>query len=459
MKITCAPVLTRKDETQAYSSGFKKDTLAVIGVTAALVSGMVLRLIWPWDIEYKLDESQYFEIVQTILAGGSWPWLGPPASIGVPAPAGGEWVLAAIGFLAGANSPPELARGIQLLNIAAVCGLGAFAMAAVPAKDREPWLWAMALWALNPVAIVLERKIWPVSTLPAFTIILIAAWWCRGRFAGAFGWGLVGSLMGQVHVAAALFVLSLALWTAIADRKVVHWVAWLIGTVLGAILLVPWLIEAVAETGHALRWRWPNPSFYLRWLTQPFGLGLEYTLGRYHLQEFLRGPDWSGRPIYLIGLLYGMAALLLLTIATRALLYLRRFGYPPLRVVFLGNDPAALLIRATLWGYGGMLTLITAVGWNSHRHYLIVAAPIMALWAAQAVMFCDPKQCRRAAHCLLSSLCVVQAALSLGLLAYIHSSKIIYAEYGPTWSFQQLHCRSTMHADHAGCLRSLLGKN
>jgi hypothetical protein len=203
----------------------------------------------------------------------------------------------------------------------------------------------------------------------------------------------------------------------------------------------------------------PLLYFYYYWFTQPFGFGSEYTLGPHHMREFLAGPLWMGQPSYLMGLLHVVLALLLLTVALRALSRLHLHGWPPARAIFLGNDPEGLLVRAGLWGYGAMLTLITATGVGSHRHYLIVVAPLMALWAAQTVLFCDSRPRRQIAHSLLTAFCLCQAALSVGLLTYIHTTQIIHGEYGPTWRSQQLQCPSIERINLSDCLKSVLGEH
>ena len=64
-------------------------------------------------------------------------------------------------------------------------------------------------------------------------------------------------------------------------------------------------------------------------------------------------------------------------------------GSPTLRTVILGSDAAGLLVHSTLIGYGILLTLLMIRGAGLHRHYLVVAAPIMALWVARLALFAD----------------------------------------------------------------------
>src|SRR5262245_9231966 len=123
-------------------------------IAACLVAGIVLRLIWPEDIEYKGDERWLFEHAMALLAGAPWSWVSLPTSMGSPNPGMSLWVFAGLAYISGAQTPPELARAVQSLNVLALLALLAFAVVAVERDARERWLWAGALWAVNPLAII-----------------------------------------------------------------------------------------------------------------------------------------------------------------------------------------------------------------------------------------------------------------------------------------------------------------
>jgi hypothetical protein len=359
-------------------------------------------------------------------------------SLGPPNPGMSLWVFAGLFAVFGVATPPDLARAVQSLNIAALVAFAAFAMAVVPKQRREQWLWAAALWAVNPLAVIFERKIWPPSVLPLAMIAFMAAWWFRRRVGAAFAWGLLGALMAQVHLSAAFLAGVVAAWTLFCDRDAFPWKGWLAGSVIGALPALPWLLELSRHAGAAApHWRGPIPSFFLRFVTQPFGFGIDYTLGRTHMLDYLAGPIWAGRPTYLIAAVHLVLAALLLVVLIQALRAARRDGWPGARMVFVGKDPETVLIAATFWGYGGILTLLTIAGANAERHYLVAVAPLMALWAAAAVFYGDRTPDRRRARAILITFCVGQVALSAGLLGYIHQTGVILDEYGATWHSQQ----------------------
>jgi len=416
-----------------------------LGLGLALVAGIALRLAYPDDIEWKGDERWTFEHAQLIVSGGSWPALGLASSVGVPNPGLSLWVFAGLDWIAGVKTPPELARAVQCLNAAALVALVLFALAAIPPGRREPWLWAAALWAVNPIAIIFERKIWPVSVLPLASIAFIAAWYCRRTLAAAFIWGLLGALMAQVHIGAAFLAAALAAWTFLYERGAFAWKSWLAGSVVGALPALPWLFVVLghgAGAGASFRWRFPNFTFFLRWVTQPFGFGIDYTLGPSAMLDYLKSPLLAGRPTYLMAFVHLVLAGLFLVILARAIRAAGALKWPGTRTFcsdfFLGRSPEMLLVNAALWGYGGSLTFLTAIGnADSHRHYLIVVAPILALWAVLVVMYGDRTPRRRHARAILLVLCLGQAILSAGLLSYIHRTAIIHGEYGATWRAQQ----------------------
>jgi len=416
-----------------------------LGLVLALAAGIALRLAYPDDIEWKGDERWTFDQAQLMASGGSWPGLAMPSSVGVPNPGLSLWVFAGLDWIAGVKTPPELARAVQCLNAAALVALVLFAFAAIPPGRREPWLWAAALWAVNPIAIIFERKIWSPSVLPLASVAFIAAWYCRRTLAAAFVWGLLGALMAQVHMGAAFLAAALAAWTFFYERGAFAWKSWLAGSVVGALPALPWLFAVLGHGAGAaagFRWRFPNFTFFLRWVTQPFGFGIDYTLGRSAMLDYLKSPLLVGQPTYVIAFVHLVLAGLVLVILARAIRTAGGRERPSVRTFctdfFLGRSPEMLLINAALWGYGGSLTLLTAIGnTDSHRHYLIVVAPILALWAVLAVMYGDRMPRRRHARAILLVLCLGQAILSAGLLSYIHRAAIIPGEYGATWRAQQ----------------------
>jgi hypothetical protein len=379
--------------------------MAALG--AAIALGAVLRLIWPSDMEYKVDERYLF----THATGPSpFPWLGQASGVGTRNPGMGQWIYSLLSRAFALRTPVELVHGTMVLNILALLALLAFALRVVPAREREPWLWATALVAVNPLSILFSRKLWIQDALPPFTMAMLLGWWHRGTRAGAFAWGLIGAWLGQIHMSGFFFAGGFALWTALFDRRGVRWRWWLAGSLLGAATLVPWLLHTLTAQGAPDRslTHTFEPLFWPFWVSYPLGFNLFTTFGS-DSSRFLAWPDGT----YLVTVAFAVIALAALAIgveAFRLLVWPRRER--PQRPLGGRATNTALALRASFWGFGVLFTLS---GFLFYRHYLIVAyaLPFVAIAVGALV---SPRRGRR----LLIALVVAEAAVSVGYLTYIH---------------------------------------
>ena len=130
----------------------------------------------------------------------------------------------------------------------------------------------------------------------------------------------------------------------------------------------------------------------------------------------------------------------------------------PPRALLLGDSPETVLIAASFWGYGGLLTLITFVGAGSYRHYMEIIAPIMALWTALFALWTDKGGRWRLARPSLVALCAAQAALSLLLLAYIDRVGATTGDFGVSWKAQQAALHEPVGAAPQPCDPSWAGR-
>jgi hypothetical protein len=413
-----------------------------VAVTAALAAGVALRLIYPGTIEYHDDEQFSFEHVKAVLDGGPWPAFGMTMSIGGPNPGMSVWIFILLGYLFDTATPPELARAVQWMNIAAISALVAFALAAVPRARREPWLWAAALWAVNPLAVIYGRKIWPPCTLPVFMVGMIAAWHYRRHWLGSFLFALIAVLCGQIHPTATFLGAALFAWAMIADWTRWRWRAFRFsglaaGAAIGVLPALYWFYTYAGSGGGKLNdLRLPWLAFYRVFLTQPFGFGADGVLGPTAFPDFLRWPYWGIAPTWLGAALHvaiGVVAVGLFLAAGYRLLRRRRIALP---VLLVGGNETGRLIRAVFFGFGAILTLLSAAGGGLYPHYLIVTTPIMMLWLVSLTAYADGGVLGNAGRGVLTALCVIDAALILSLLAYVHEVGNIYGEFGPSWEWQ-----------------------
>ena len=422
--------------------------LTTIVVAAALAAGVVFRLFYPGVIEYHSDEQFSFYHLMTVLHGGPWPALGMTMSIGGPNPGMSVWIFILLGLVNRPDTPVGLAEGVQVLNIIALAGFVAFVLRAVPRRQREPWLWGAALWAVNPIAIVYERKIWPPSTLPVFMVAMLAGWWYRRSWLGSFVFAFVTVLGGQIHPTCAFLGLSLTAWTFIDDRRSFRYGGLVLGAVGGFLPALNWVLTYYSAGNGLNKLRPPFLSFYGRWFTTPFGYGPDHILGPMEFPRFLGWPELGGAPTYGVLVIYVAVAALALALLALAALRLVRSERRSLRWILLGDTPAGRIVRAAFFGFGMILTLLTIRGGGLYAHYMIVITPIMTLWVGLLAAFADGGVIRQRGRALLSALVVLDAAIVILLFSYIHTVGDIQGEFGMSWEFQQTHPGRPDRSDH-----------
>ena len=239
------------------------------------------------------------------------------------------------------------------------------------------------------------------------------------------------------------FAAGFVLWALVFDRpwsERVAWRSWLLGSVLGSLPMLPWLVHLLnhpsARPVNPHRWVHAcEMKFWIRWFTESFGLGIDYTFGPY-FRDFLRYPVLAGRPTYFVAALHGMLAAIALMLMVRAALGLWR-ARTRWRELWIGRASASAFTQnAALWGFGLLLTLSC---FSIHRHYMIVLFPLEFLWVARlALASRDGAACSaRLGRMLLLTLWCVQLGLSANMLAYIHGRHdFANTEYGVPYGAQ-----------------------
>lgn len=419
-------------------------TWAILGITLVLIAGATFRLIWPADMEYKGDEIYSFEKTQHVGVSQPWPWVGMNNSADVPHPGMSVWVFLGLGKLINAHDPTDLNLACMGLNVIALLLFASFIATVVPRNEQEPWWWGLALLSVNPLAVVFHRKIWPPSVLPAISVLMLWTWWFRSRRSSAFAFGLIAALAAQIHPGAFFFTAGLALWVVLFDRASWRWIWSALGGLVGAVTAIPWIYHlafvverSAAEKSHW--WRLFELKFWVYWLTEPFGLSLQYSLGE-DFATFLSGPILSGHATYIVAALHAILIFLAMFILVRYFATASRTGN-------WGFDrrQTGLLIGAIGIGYGLVLTI---TGLPVYRHYLIVAAPIACVAVARVALI---GLARVHARRLLSGLIMVQATVTSLFLVFIHNvEQPIRGDYGAPYRVQRinsnLHSRQALNA-------------
>lgn len=424
-------------ESRTTAAGDRSQLWAwLLPLAGVLLAGAALRLAAADDMEYKADEKWTFERTQPA-PDRPFPWLGMPTSLGMDNPGMSVWAFMALGKLFRVDDPVDLARAVQWLNVAAILLQVAFAFRSVPWPDREFWLWSAALLCVNPLAVLFHRKIWPPSVLPVLIVALVIAWWHRERRFAALVWGLLGAVIGQIHLSGFYFAAGAVLWTWRFGERRTAWKSWAAGSVLGALPMIPWLKYLLATHGSrpAGNLRWEHIfefKFWLRWFSESFGWGVDYALGD-DFGDFLLQPLIAGRATWLVGLLHAAA------IASAVWLLVRIFRQ---RSTLFGaaalaqlRNPTVMVQDFALWGYGVLLTLSLV---SIHCHYMIIAYPMQFLWVARMALGARPDRSPRAmtGRALLALMCAVQLAISISFLAYVHAKQRIDGDYGTVYRAQ-----------------------
>ncbi|HEV3343997.1 MAG TPA: hypothetical protein VG125_26720 [Pirellulales bacterium] len=411
--------------------------LAWLALAAVLAAGVVLRLVWLDDIEYKTDEEWTWRHAQA--AGRSEPmsWVGMPTSAGPENPGMSLWVFIPLRWLG--EGPVDLARGVACLSIAALLLTVLFAWRWVPPQERETWLWAAALSAVNPLSVLHHRKIWPPCAFPLLGTLFVICWWHRDRRVFAFGWGVLGAVLAQINLSAGFFAAAFVLWSWFAGRQTIAWKSWLLGSALASLPLIPWFVHVstVSTQPHLTTLKWTRlleGKFFFRWISEPFGMGLDHALGDDHL-DFLRQPFLGDAPTYLVGILHLLALSIALAVGWRWLRdwFQRRRDWRA--ALFPADSTTALVCSASLWGYGVLLTLTCL---PLHRQYTIIVYFIELLWVAHsALRVGGGAEALKTGRRLLGGLVVVQLLISASFLGYVHVKQVIHGDYGVALCAQQ----------------------
>lgn len=429
---------------------FKKPALLfmIVGIT-----GFLLRVLFVADMEYKEDEEYNFAQTQLFGVTQPWPWHGMNSGVYLANPGMSIWVFAVLAKLFGIHHPTSLATAVQLVAWLGICLILPFAYRLIrDSSERLLWLWAYALAMVNPFLILYQRKLWPEPFLPLFVMATWAGWWMRSHFWGAFGWGLLGACLGQIHMSGFFLAFAVFLWTYIWQRESTHWRAWFLGSVLGALPLIPWALEALQTPIHeSIRVGWSEMvqfKYWVFWFTNPTGLHLGNALGILRgpshwdqLSDFIRYPWVGGYPTYINGLAHWIGAGSCVWIFARGLRSLKQRGSSWGEWMNGKSSPTLFLQNASLILCGILMTLTGVV---IRRYYLCATFPFEFILMARMA---QPKT--RVGRNLLITLWIAQLVMAGTFVGYIHVNQgSITGDYGPSYQAQQKSLEDRSHVTH-----------
>jgi hypothetical protein len=247
------------------------------------------------------------------------------------------------------------------------------------------------------------------------------------------------------------------LWTLIFDgalpldplenHPLSRWRFWIVGSVLGALPLLPWLQELIVHPagghvasgiGEALQFK-----FWVFWITDPLGLHLGNPLGLMRgqtsfdqISDFIRYPLLFGVPTYLNAVAHLTIAVTAVWILGKALIRtIHRVtqGRWSFRKTFVGKDSdTAFAQNAALWGFGLLLTATTIM---IRRYYMVVAFPFEFIFLIKLIQTYSPS---RVAKRILMTLWVAELFISSQFVNYVHTNQgSTQGDYGKAYHLIQ----------------------
>jgi hypothetical protein len=253
----------------------------------------------------------------------------------------------------------------------------------------------------------------------ALSVLVALACWRRESRLGAFFWGLGGMLLGQTHLFGFFYAGGLAAWAYAFDRRRVRWLAFLAGSVLGALPLVPWLAFLLQHHGEAQPAtyglaRAAGLPYFRAWITESLGIRLGYFLETHvpglpdHLAAFDLGPVVLGHATHLNQLaLWALTALGAVIIGSALATWVKKRALPS-----SSKSPTAFLAQAAFWSTGALFTLSTIA---VQRHYFPIVFPLASVWLAWLALAHS-----KHGRVLLVAVWALQLFVSVSLLGYVH---------------------------------------
>jgi hypothetical protein len=392
----------------------KPDSTYIILVI--LIAGSALRLAAPREFEFKADEARMVELVRTARATGELPWLGMPTSQGVRNPGMSVWPFVVLSHVFGADGF-GLTQSVRMLNVLALAAAVAFGVWRLQHKDQRIWLAGVLLAAVNPLEVVLHRKLWAQSILPVIALLLLWLWVDRKRsWRHAAGLGTIAAVVVQIHPSGMFIVAALlagALWDR--HRRDVHWGAAALGFCALAWPLYFWVghviamaLDPVAGGAVPVTWQsWLLNVLSFRYvhllMSNVAGVAMRHSLGS-HFGAFVAQPAV-------------LAAHLALAVV--ALIAIGRW--------FLRRCPAAAeeLKPLLVWGLLGTGILMTVAGVFVQRHYYLGLFPLP--YVAFALVLQGNKS-----WIPVYVVAALQLVVSVAFLIFIHQNGgAPGAEFGP----------------------------
>ncbi|MFZ4401029.1 MAG: hypothetical protein ACOYO1_13410 [Bacteroidales bacterium] len=413
----------------------QKQSVNIYLIFFFVLAGIFLRILWVNDMEWKGDERIMYKAAVKIAETGELPATGMKSGGGIENPGLSMWVF---GFIAKFTTDPvKMVSIVTFSNIIALLGFLILALKKFKADDREIWLWGIALAAVSPMAILFSRKLWAQDILPMLTFLIILGHQYRHKPWGAFIWGFIGAIVGQIHMSGFFFAFGLFAFTAGYDYKnklKSNWIFWILGSAIGAIGLIPWILYFVHHTGdstlsilHIFQF-----NFFIYWFIDPTGLNITYTL-RESIYQYISYPWVNGINTYLVALIHiglvVIAGFVIIGIVklTKKTYFLFR-NHKLIKEIIEIKESNTFYLLAILLGLGIVMTLSCI--WIQ-PHYLIIAFPFPYIFVMR-MLYPNFR--------LMMAALILQLLLSITFLGFIHQTQgTTNSDYCKTYEYKINH--------------------
>jgi len=380
--------------------------------------GLILRLVWPADMEWKDDEKILYTMAHQAVESGTMPAAGMRSGCGIVNPGMSVGAFAVIAAFT--TDPVAMNQVVQLLNVIAILCFLLFVYLKVGKQEKEIWLAGIALAAISPLAVLFSRKIWAQDILPIISFLIILTNAYRGKAWGAFLWGLSGALIGQIHMSGFFFAGGLFIFTLVHDHInniKFRWGYWLAGSFLGSLTLIPWILFML-HNPQITRQSFMNIfqfNFFIYWFIDSQGLNIYYSLRR-DFWQYMKEPVLFGIPTYLAAIvqLFLVAAAVytitkIVKVAKSAFQRIKQRTF--LTEIFTNISITRFYMLSILLGLGLFMTLS---GTTINPHYLICAFPFPYIFLAKVL---EKKRI------LFRSVIIAQLILTITFLVFIHTNQ------------------------------------
>ena len=263
---------------------FSKNKQYEFACMGLILVGIIFRLLWNGDMEWKGDEMVMVQFAQDAAKQNFWRAVGMDSSAGIPNPGLSLWLFSLVAHID--SSPLFLNRFVQVLNILAI--LGFFYFFAYKEKTyhkRFLWFSALALFSVSPLPIMYSRKIWAQDLLPFFMFFIFLSYFKKKDFF----LGLSLALIGQIHMSGFFFgfpfFFYLFLKKANQSQKLLPIT---FGGIIGSLPLIPFFQKSFEGFSRAASQgiNLSNWSFFKFLPMDLFGLNLNEQLGP-NFQDFM----------------------------------------------------------------------------------------------------------------------------------------------------------------------------